>query len=250
LAIKKSLPPIIELESTDSTNNYAMGLIHAGLAQHGTTVLAAHQTAGKGQRGKNWESPAGESLNFSIVICPLFLNPSNSFQLLATIAVAVQKRIELYTGDETKIKWPNDLYWRDRKAGGILIESVIKGNNWKWAVIGIGINCNQGSFPSFLPNPVSLKQITGKNISILQLAKELQTDLMNTVSNLEKNGFANFFKAYNQKLYKQNLPVKLKHQNRSFETIVKRVNEAGELIAGNSEEWQFRFGEVEWVIEF
>lgn len=227
-----------------------MGLIHAGLAQHGTTVLAAHQTAGKGQRGKNWESPAGESLNFSIVICPGFLNPSNSFQLLATIAVAVQKRIELYAGDETKIKWPNDLYWRDRKAGGILIESVIKGNSWKWAVTGIGINCNQEGFPSFLPNPVSIKQITGKNISILQLAEELQTDLMEAVSELEKNGFATFFKEYNQKLYKQNQPVKLKQENRSFETIVKRVNESGQLVAGHTEEWQFRFGEVEWLGEF
>lgn len=227
-----------------------MGLIHAGLAQHGSAVLAYHQTAGKGQRGKNWDSAAGESLNFSIVLNPEFLNPVKGFELLASIAVTVQKRLELYIGDETTIKWPNDLYWRDRKAGGILIESVINGNNWRWCVAGIGLNIKQTSFPAFLPNPVSFKQITGKDFSVNQLAIELRTDILEAMEHLQQNGFVDFFNSYNQKLYKKNCPVQLKQENRKFETVIQGVNNQGQLITGINSERVFDFGHIEWLLQF
>lgn len=244
---KKSDTLWIELDTVESTNNYAMALVHEGVAQHGMVVYAHHQSKGKGQRGKQWDTIPGANLSFSILLQPQSLLPSQSFQLLAVTAVAIHKQLTLYIGEETKIKWPNDLYWRDRKTGGILIENVFRGTHWQWAVIGIGLNVNQTEF-SNLYNAVSMKQITGKHFDIPLLARELHKELMNSVDLLNKNGFDQFFNLYNQQLYGLNKTIKLKKGIRSFETMMKAVNEQGQLVIGVDIEECFDFGEVEWII--
>ena len=149
------------LASVDSTNNYAMGQVHAGLAKHGEAWFAREQHSGRGQRSKQWVTQPGENIILSTVVEP-FLLIQQQFALSAAIALACHRFFSKYAGEETKLKWPNDLYWRDRKAGGILVENVLKGQDWKFAIAGMGININQTSFPDHLTYPVSLKQITGK----------------------------------------------------------------------------------------
>jgi BirA family biotin operon repressor/biotin-[acetyl-CoA-carboxylase] ligase len=246
MPLKKSDSPWIELDTVDSTNNYAMGLIHAGLAQHGTVVLARHQSKGKGQRGKIWETAPGANLSFSIILQPTFLVPSQMFQLLAVTTLAAFLELEKRIGDEASIKWPNDLYWRDRKTGGILIENVIRGTQWQWAVAGIGINVNQTTFGQ-LQNPVSIKQITGKETVVEELAHAIHRNLMDHFTALEEKGFQHFFELYNQYLYKSGQQVQLKKGSRSFTTKVNGVNKQGQLITGIETEECFDFGEVEWV---
>ena len=158
--------PIIELSSVESTNIYAMQMAHARLASPGTVYFAWEQTAGKGQRQKSWKSEPGQNLILSAVTTPEVAFRENQFRLSCSAALACRDFFSKYAGDETTIKWPNDLYWRDRKAGGILIENIIRGIHWEYAIIGIGININQTFFDPSLPNPVSLKQITGKNFNI------------------------------------------------------------------------------------
>lgn len=243
---KKSDNLWIELPSVDSTNNYAMGLIHEGLAQHGLTILTAHQTKGKGQRGKVWETEPGANLSFSIIVKPGLLL-TQSFQLLATTALAVRDELERILGDETKIKWPNDLYWRDRKTGGILIENVVRGRQWQWAVIGIGINVNQTKFKG-LKNPVSIKQVTGKDTDVLQLAQDIQKAVLTECDHLQQQGFAGIFESYNRQLYKLQQPVRLKKESRILSTSIRGVNTSGQLITGNDVEECFDFGEVEWLL--
>ncbi len=243
---KKSDNLWIELPSVDSTNNYAMGLIHEGLAQHGLTIRAAHQTKGKGQRGKVWETEPGANLSFSIIVKPGLLL-TQSFQLLAATALAVRDELEKVLGDETKIKWPNDLYWRDRKTGGILIENVVRGRQWQWAVIGIGINVNQTKFKG-LKNPVSIKQVTGKNTDVLQLAHVIQKAVLKNCNHLQQQGFPGIFETYNRQLYKLQQPVRLKKKSRILTTNIKGVTTSGQLITGNEMEECFDFGEVEWLI--
>lgn len=247
MPLKKSDTSWIELDTVDSTNNYAMGLIHAGVAQHGTVVFTHHQTRGKGQRGKVWETMRGANLSFSIIVQPHFLLPAQAFQLLATVAVSIRNVLYEKMGDETKIKWPNDLYWRDRKTGGILIENVFRGAQWQWAVIGIGININQTDF-SHVQNAVSMKQVTGNETDVKQLAEEINDNLMTSLQALEKNGFADFYSQYTQQLYKLGETVRLKKVNRSFETKINTVNEQGQLVTGFDVEEYFDFGEVEWMI--
>ncbi len=151
---------LIELESVDSTNNYAMARIHEGLALDGMVYLARHQWAGKGQRGKTWISEPGQNLMMSLVIKPSPLKLTQQFLFSAAIALAILDLAKGFQNKNWKIKWPNDIYWSDRKAGGLLIESVVTGQTWDWAVVGIGMNLNQTSFPVEIPNAISLNQIT------------------------------------------------------------------------------------------
>jgi len=236
------------LDSVDSTNNYAMAKVHAGLAKQGDAFFAHAQTNGKGQRGKLWQTGQGENIAISIVLEPEPLQQQEQFYLSISIALACFDFFNKYAGDETKIKWPNDLYWRDRKAGGVLIETVLRGNNWKWAVVGIGININQGEFSEELKNPVSLKQITGKNFDVVELAKELHLLVMKRVSEINEKSFAVLLKDYNSLLYKLNEKVTLKHNNEIFETVINSVTAGGQLQVTDSTQKQFNFGEVEFLI--
>jgi BirA family biotin operon repressor/biotin-[acetyl-CoA-carboxylase] ligase len=245
--------PFIELQVVDSTNNYALAHIHAGLALHGTAIFAHEQVAGKGQRGKNWASSRGENLALSIIIKPAPLEVPQQFQLSACIAVAAREFLFKYAGADTKIKWPNDLYWKDRKAGGILIESVIRSqvsgmNIWEWAVIGIGININQGEFPRELPNPVSLKQITGKSFNPLELAKELCSIIDKYYQQLLSKGFSTILPLYLSYLYKKDEKVKFKKGSRIFEAIITSVSENGQLIVQHGIEEHLNVGEVQWLL--
>ena len=99
------------LDTVDSTNNYAMAQIHAGKAKHGMCWVTKEQTAGKGQRGKHWTTEPGKNIAMSLVLVPEQLQISHQFQLSALVALACFEFFEGYAGDETKIKWPNDLFW-------------------------------------------------------------------------------------------------------------------------------------------
>lgn len=234
----------IILESVDSTNNYAMAKVHAGLAKHGDAYFSMTQTAGKGQRGKTWKSGNGENIILSCIIQPDMLSLTNPFILSMTIALSCYDFVNHYTCSDTTIKWPNDIYWRDRKAGGILIENRIKGNEWQYAVVGIGLNINQISFSPNLINPVSLKQITGNTYNIVNLAKELCDYIQNR---LDMNNRETILEEYNRHLYKSNKKVILKIKNSVFETFIRGVNADGQLITYNIKEEFFNWGEVEWV---
>ena len=234
------------LDTVDSTNNYAMAQVHGGLAKHGMACFTKEQTAGKGQRGKSWSSEKGKNIAMSIVLDPKKLQIENHFHLSAAVANSCFDFFNSYAGDETEIKWPNDLFWRDRKAGGILIENKYQGKIWKFAVVGIGININQTDFTDFLTKPVSLKQITGKTFNTVDLAKELYDLLMKNLALLETG--QNVLAQYNEHLYKVNKTVTLKKGDYQFETVIKEVSPEGLLITVDAIEHQFDFGEVEWVL--
>jgi BirA family biotin operon repressor/biotin-[acetyl-CoA-carboxylase] ligase len=168
---------IVILKQVDSTNNYAMAKVHAGMAKHGDSYFTSEQTAGKGQRGKQWNTANGVNIALSLVLEVKLLNASQQFQLLVSVALGCYDFFARYAGQETSIKWPNDIYWRDRKAGGILIENMVRGTHWTWTVIGIGLNINQPHFSNEAGNPVSLKQITGKDWDLKTMQKKLAAAL-------------------------------------------------------------------------
>src|SRR5262249_31499651 len=142
----------------------------------------------------------------------------------------------------TAIKWPNDIYWRDRKAGGILIENLLTGDSWPFAVAGIGININQTIFPDALVNPVSLRQITGREWVVQDLVKELCACLQNRYRQLEQTN--DFPADYNRVLYKRENTVRLRKETRVFEALIKGVTAGGELVVEAGIEERFGFGEV------
>ena len=246
--------PFIVLPSVDSTNNYAMAQSRAGLAMHGTAYLAMEQTNGKGQRGKSWASKQGENIMLSVVLEPKGLTIGSQFILSASVALACYDFLKKYIDPEmTRIKWPNDLYWQDRKAGGVLVESGVGSQESGVAallrvIVGIGINVNQTVFDEQLRNPVSIKQITGKNWDIIELAKELCDCLEQRYLVLTTKNDATILDEYSAVLYKLNEKVKLKKDNAVFETLIKGITPEGKLVTEDTMERTFNFGEIEWII--
>ena len=255
--------PFVELQTIDSTNNYALAQIHANLAQPGTCYFAHEQTRGKGQRGKSWVAEKRANVILSIVLKPSFLEPARQFYLSACGAVAVFHFLKDHIDDGfLKIKWPNDLYWNDQKLGGILIENILGSGNagragkkneklvpaWKWSVVGVGINVNQTKFPKEIKNPVSLKLLTGKDYDTVGLARHLCGSFGLFYDELRKEKYSSILKKYNHVLYKRNETVRFKKNNRVFKATVKRVNEMGQLVIKHAIEERLEFGEAEWLI--
>jgi BirA family biotin operon repressor/biotin-[acetyl-CoA-carboxylase] ligase len=156
---------MIHLNETDSTNRYLQQLCQeAGnnKVEEFTTVCADYQTAGKGQRGNSWEAAKGANLLFSFVCYPTFVPIRQQFVLSQLISLGIKETLDEYCSD-ISIKWPNDIYWKEKKICGILIENDLQGNSIGRCISGIGLNINQEVFLSDAPNPISLKQITGEH---------------------------------------------------------------------------------------
>lgn len=224
-----------------------MAQAQAQMAGHGAAWLASQQTIGKGQRGKSWQSEPGQNIALSTIISPHSLSVARQFEVSVMVAMGCHDFLVAYTACDVRIKWPNDLYWKDRKAGGILIENLIQGNDWKYAVAGIGINVNQVTFDSLLPNPVSLKQITGKTYNVPALAKHLCQCLETRWQQLHKTTFDHRLDEYNTRLYKLGETVRLKMENAVIEATVLGVNKNGELLIKANDVLAIPFGTVEWL---
>jgi len=239
----------IELESVDSTNNYAMAQAAAGKASHGTLFFAYDQWSGKGQRGRVWSSTPGENIVLSAVIEPLAFLPGQAFALSVCVALACHDLFSRYAGSEsTSIKWPNDLYWNDRKAGGILIENHFQGDRWPLAIVGMGVNINQVEWPATARNPVSLRQITGRTFRAVDLARELGSCLDRRYSELVGGAAIGQLSQYNDRLYRRQQTVRLKKDSAVFATTILGVDARGSLLTRDTMPREFAFGEVEWVL--
>ncbi|MEN9697149.1 MAG: hypothetical protein RLZ56_570 [Bacteroidota bacterium] len=188
--------PLIELSSIDSTNIYAISQVHQQLAVSGSCFRADFQSEGKGQHGRIWNSEPGQNLLCSYVLELRTLDPSKIWTpadqkgLSAAVAIGAKDFFQAHAGEETLIKLPNDIYWRDRKAGGILIENTLRGTEWTWTIIGIGFNINQTQFNITDGKPVSLRQITGKQWKIASLQQELSKALTKSINQWLAEGCA------------------------------------------------------------
>jgi BirA family biotin operon repressor/biotin-[acetyl-CoA-carboxylase] ligase len=235
---------LIELDTVDSTNNYAMARIHAGKALDGQVCLARHQTAGKGQRGKSWVDEPGLNLMMSLISEPAPLDISKLFLFSASVALGILDRVRAISSEGWSVKWPNDIYWNDRKAAGILIETVVKGKKWLFAVSGVGINLNQENFPAQLPHAVSLKQIANINYEPRCFASELVPAIQERIGMVKKEP-ERILKDYNRSLYKINQPIALKAKNEMIIVTVQGVDADGLLLTNQG---SFQWKDSEWII--
>lgn len=239
----------IELLSVDSTNNYAMQQLQKGTAMHGDVYFAFEQTAGKGQFNKRWHSATGENIMMSVVLNTSIFPINQQFILSMITALSTLQLFNKYTTENIKIKWPNDIYCRDRKAAGILIENLIRGKTWQFAVVGIGVNINQTVFAGPLNNPVSLKQITGAEYNVIALAKELCVFFENNLQLLYQGQTTVVLSNYNERLYKRNMPATFRQSGTMFTGTVKGVTDSGNLLVLDGVEKSFISGEIEWVLQ-
>ncbi len=159
---------IVHIDETDSTNRW---LREQG-GEENMVVWADYQTAGRGCGTNHWESERGKNLTFSMLLHPHDVPAQKQFRISRAISLAICKALGQHIGD-LSIKWPNDIYWRDGKIGGILIEVTLQGNKVKDCIIGIGLNINQRVFRSDAPNPVSMWQICEQETDCEQLLQEI-----------------------------------------------------------------------------
>lgn len=238
----------IPLVETDSTNSQAKLL--AGDKEI-TVVSAEFQTKGRGQIGNTWESESGQNLLFSIYLHPNCVLASEQFILSQAISLAIQQTLtEVLDVDDIKIKWPNDIYWRDKKICGILIENMLTGKKIETTTIGVGLNVNQTVFKSNAPNPVSMKQIRGHDFdrkSILEMIVICFYKYLNLIKQSNKEPIVS---CYFEQLFRRDGFYPYRDENGEFNARIMNVEPLGHLILldEQGEKRKYAFKEVEYLI--
>ena len=188
-----------KLDEISSTNDWLMTRISNQKIHEGTVVFASVQTNGKGQRGSQWFSQPYKSLTFSVLLKPRFLSPIHAFDLSICVALALSDSLnKLRSG--FKIKWPNDIYFEDKKIAGVLIENQMNRFVYQNAVVGIGLNVNELHFDE-LSNAISLKQIIGIEFPVEKVMEHICESLEARYLMLRSGYFKDLKNAYMSNLY-------------------------------------------------
>lgn len=189
---------IHRFETIVSTNSWLRSLDGGTPGCEYELAVTEFQTAGRGQRGSTWESEPGMNLLFSILAHPGDVKVQEQFFISESIALAVADCVSDLAGDGFTVKWPNDIYWNDCKLAGILIENTLQGNRILDSIIGVGIDVNQTVFKSDAPNPVSLKNIAGRDFDRDALLDDI---LARFISNMNASHSA-VHERYHARLYR------------------------------------------------
>ncbi|MDE6394194.1 MAG: biotin--[acetyl-CoA-carboxylase] ligase [Duncaniella sp.] len=192
---------IIHLDTVGSTSSYMATLGED--AAHGTAVMAREQTAGRGQRGNSWEAEPGKNITLSLMLRPEGLHPARQFVISQAVSLAIVEMLDRYV-ERVSIKWPNDIYVRDRKICGILIENAISGSSITRCIVGIGLNVNQTRFLSDAPNPVSLRQLLpDTEFDVEALAATMVEEIVRRVDRTLAEDGASVAEAYFARLWRR-----------------------------------------------
>jgi BirA family biotin operon repressor/biotin-[acetyl-CoA-carboxylase] ligase len=230
-----------------STNDIAAELYEKGLVLPGTVIITDHQLSGKGQRGNRWKSAPGENLTFSLILAPDFLKAEQGFYLNIVTSLALTDLL-LDLGDLFSIKWPNDLYFREKKIGGILIENSILSGKISNTLIGIGLNVNQTHFPG-IENAISLKQIFAKSFDLNDILNTLLKCLDNRWRALYRNQYENLKSDYLNRLFGYQKMLKFRVGDRIIKGFLVGIDPVGRLVVRmEGEEKKFNFQEIKFLI--
>ena len=195
------MPHYIKVSQTASTNTYLSRL--AATLPGGTVIYTPSQTAGRGQKGNSWESEDGKNLTFSLLLKRPPVKARDQFYLSEAAALAVVEALTAEAGDGFTVKWPNDVYWQDKKVCGMLLENSLDGTDIATCIVGIGINVNQERFLSDAPNPVSLINITGREHDLMALLKRVCSRIEQLVDSLtDDNARRDLHERYMTALYR------------------------------------------------
>lgn len=242
-------PEPIFLSETTSTNNYLNEACNRYPLPELTAVYTTYQSQGRGQRGNSWESEAGANLLFSFVVYPTFLEARCQFLLSQVTALALQETLAQYA-DPICIKWPNDIYWEDKKLCGTLIENELTGTRISRSVSGTGINLNQQQFVSDAPNPVSLSQITGERYDQRAVLDQVMERIAAYYSLLKAGETTLIGERYAAALYRREGFHPYRDKDGIFLACIAGIDPIGKLIlqddSGRMREYLFK--EVEYIL--
>lgn len=219
---------LIRLSETDSTNRYLRDYTPAA-DEVLTVCVADYQTAGRGCGSNTWESERGKNLTFSVLTHPTGLAPARQFMLSMAGALALKQVLDSLVDDIT-LKWPNDIYWRDRKLSGTLIETSVSGSTIRDCIFGIGLNVNQHQFLSDAPNPVSLCQILGHEVATEPLLQHIIESFEAWMQILADGGEAHILNNYRNSLYRKEGYHRYRDQEGEFEAQFVDIEPDGHLL--------------------
>lgn len=239
---------IVQLDEVDSTNNYLKSLLK-DKPEEGSIVITDFQTSGRGQMGNGWESEKSKNLLFSLLLYPEDLPANEQFIISRIASLAVKNTLDQFV-DDIRIKWPNDIFWKDKKIAGMLIENDVQGKYIRNSIVGIGINVNQEVFTSDLPNPVSLSQITGSVQDRDYLLDTFMREFFLLYREFQKKNITEIEDEYMLDLYRVNEYHWYRDENGSFQAKIDTVLPSGYLILKTFETdelRQYAFKEVSFI---
>lgn len=239
----------IALDETGSTNRYARELPED--QNHGLTLVTAEfQTAGRGAGTNRWESERSQNLLFSLISYPKGLLANQMFALSEVTALAIRDTLSSYTPG-FQIKWPNDIYYNDKKISGMLIENDLRGKWVHRSIIGVGVDINQTRFLSDAPNPVSLAQILGKAVERNQVLNSILLQFNHYYGMMEREQFSELHNRYMLHLYRRNALHPYADATGTFQARIIDVEPTGHLVleCQNGEQRRYDFKEVSFLIQ-
>ncbi len=239
---------ILKKKCVSSTNDEAKELLKNDIEYQPVVVWADIQTEGRGHRGSSWYSIDGESLTFSIAHAGMSLPASRQFLISIAVSLGIIDFFRSMSLD-LLIKWPNDLYFDNRKLGGILIENIVLNNVISSSVIGIGLNVNQEEFPGWLPNPVSLRQVIGSELLPGNIIEGLVEKILNRLNNINLTDFEALKNEYLTNLLGYLQKRHYKSESGDFYAKITGIAEEGwiRMLTDQGQELTFGFKEVELV---
>jgi len=215
-------------ERLSSTNTHASAMLRKSKVQEGTVIYTGFQTAGRGQRQNRWESEKDKNLLMSVVLYPSVIRADKQFLLSKVISLGIKDFLNNFVS-EVSIKWPNDIFVKNDKIAGILIENSIIRNEIDHTIAGIGLNVNQEHFPKELINATSLKILTGREYNLEQCLEELSKKLDARYKQLLYNRIIRIDDDYKSSLYRFNQFTEF-HDNRGlFEGKIISVTDSGRI---------------------
>ena len=240
---------LIFCENLTSTNTRASELLKKNDLPEGTVIHSDFQTAGRGQPGSRWKSEKGKNLLISIILYPESVPPGEQFLISMTLSLGICDFIDRHLSG-SKVKWPNDIYIKDDKIAGILIENSIIGETIESTIAGIGLNINQIKFTGEIRNPVSFKIITGEEYDREVCMKQLLSDLDKRYKLLLYGDRKNIRYEYISRLYRFNEPHKYKAGNGVFTGRITDISDSGFLsIEDESGKTRgFSFKEIDFIL--
>ena len=242
------------VKETDSTQDELRR--HISGCDNMSVIAAEYQTAGRGQRGNSWNAIKGENLTFSMLLrfgeggFPLL--PARKQFAITKAATCGVTRYLRGKGIESSIKWPNDIYVRDKKICGMLIESVLDGDNLAYSIVGIGVNVNQRHFPPRIVNPVSMTLLTGEEYNLQDEMAALASDLADSFAGVLDGEPDSADEEYGRLLYRKGSFYDYTRcpEGVSFEGKIIGTTEEGLLIVEDKkgELNKFAFKEISYII--